>query len=945
MKKQCQLYLTSNFVSIPCNSNKEPTRKAWTEINKDNCLDKMYDHENIGILTGLVSGITVVDVDVKDHGLETWNKLIQKHGEVLTPTVRSGSGGLHLYFKYDGRLKSDSKIIIYEGNAVGIDVKNDRGYVVAPPSINAQGGQYQWLRQPSECSMIEIPSWFFGYLKTNKTKVSKRTKGAGTAKNDANGGADAAAAVAVAANSKADPTVQISSNKSVTKPIEVGDKQCLIDRLVDDQNEFTYCLRRNDIRHIKNLLEMLSQDRVDTYSSWIEVGLALFSSSDSDCNQPNQYFQLWDHWSQRSKKYKEGDCETKWQTFQKQSHGLSIGSIHFWAKEDNPKSYDLFKKEECIRHFIEGNKETFAINPPAVISNIKSNKLTCTADIIQNYCPISKKNHEEPSNYIELFNNAEAVLACKHQDCFGEILNNALIPIDEKTMKVIFNTNNNIQIIINTINNNTINNGTINNGTINNYPSDSTTDLVICDAYKIFENEEFNSLMMSSLRGTSRAIAEVLWYLQKNNFNCSATKQWYKFENHRWIIDPHGYGLRDFISVELRKQYQIVLKYYQDLSKNPENRCTDLNMKLSKINKLIESLETTARKADYMTEAAEIFFTRNNNFENLLDQNPFLVGFNNGIYDIKSYLFREGKPDDYVSMTTGYDYIENHTSRITDLQKFLEDIQPDAREREYMLMFFSLGLVGTNTHELFHLFTGTGRNGKSKVMELLANTYGQYFAPISASLLTKEQPSANVPRPELLVLKNKRFVVASEPEASQKLNASFIKLLTGNDSLTTRNLYEANVISFIPHFKIALLCNDIPSFDKNDDAIWTRCRCIEFPTKFVPDPQGPKQRLIDYKLKEKLIHWHQDFMLLLIQKFKQYEIKGFIPTANILRFTIKTKEDNDVFKQYLDDRTEPATGDIHTRTLYEDFTGWFGLGHQKSQTPSIRDFTREIKNT
>ena len=260
-----------------------------------------------------------------------------------------------------------------------------------------------------------------------------------------------------------------------------------------------------------------------------------------------------------------------------------------------------------------------------------------------------------------------------------------------------------------------------------------------------------------------------------------------------------------------------------------------------------------------------------------------------------------------------------------------------------MLTFFSLSLVGINTQEIIGIMSGTGRNGKSKIAELLSLTLGDYFETISANMLTKEQPSANSPRPELLLLKNKRLVLASEPESNQKLNAAFIKLLTGNDPVTARNLYDNDVISFIPKFNLALLCNDIPAFDKNDEAIWDRARCIEFPIKFVSNPTNDKQKQIDHKLKEKLVKWNNDFMLLLIEKYKEFEKNGLHTTENIMKFTTKIKEDNDVIKQYLDERTK--TSDKHSliRDLYEDFKLWHSTNNPNKKIPTNREFGKEIR--
>ena len=113
------------YVPISCNTKKIPICKEWTTITIDNCIDKIKKNCNIGLLTGNKSGITVVDIDVKDKGLSTWQQLIELHGEPKTIKVRTGSGGLHYYFKYTNQLKSDSKVIVFEGEKVGIDIKND----------------------------------------------------------------------------------------------------------------------------------------------------------------------------------------------------------------------------------------------------------------------------------------------------------------------------------------------------------------------------------------------------------------------------------------------------------------------------------------------------------------------------------------------------------------------------------------------------------------------------------------------------------------------------------------------------------------------------------------------------------------------------------------------------------------------------------------------------
>ena len=104
-----------------------------------------------------------------------------------------------------------------------------------------------------------------------------------------------------------------------------------------------------------------------------------------------------------------------------------------------------------------------------------------------------------------------------------------------------------------------------------------------------------------------------------------------------------------------------------------------------------------------------------------------------------------------------------------------------------MLTYLSIGLVG-NLLELFTILTGCGRNGKSKLIELIKITFGDYFGSVQSQLFTRPRPDANSPDPGLLNLMKKKIVIASEPEKNSKLNSGFIKFITGRDSTTLKKL-------------------------------------------------------------------------------------------------------------------------------------------------------------
>lgn len=118
-------------------------KEATNDVEKiTEWFDWKAPPSNIGIATGKVSGITVIDVDVGagKKGGESWSELIREEGEPDTLIARTGSGGMHVIFRYNAALKTAGNVL-----GQGIDVRNDGGYIVAAPSAHRSGGFYEWL--------------------------------------------------------------------------------------------------------------------------------------------------------------------------------------------------------------------------------------------------------------------------------------------------------------------------------------------------------------------------------------------------------------------------------------------------------------------------------------------------------------------------------------------------------------------------------------------------------------------------------------------------------------------------------------------------------------------------------------------------------------------------------------------------------------------------------
>lgn len=122
-------------------------------------IEGWYDRwpdANVGVVTGAISGLVVIDVDPKHGGEESLDELRASHGPLpFTPEVRTGGGGRHLYFFHPGGAVRNRV-----GFAPGLDVRGDGGVIVAPPSVHPSGHLYQWVGAfPKLSDLAAIPRW------------------------------------------------------------------------------------------------------------------------------------------------------------------------------------------------------------------------------------------------------------------------------------------------------------------------------------------------------------------------------------------------------------------------------------------------------------------------------------------------------------------------------------------------------------------------------------------------------------------------------------------------------------------------------------------------------------------------------------------------------------------------------------------------------------------
>lgn len=118
---------------------------------------RRWPDANVGIVTGSISQIVVLDIDLRHGGEESLARLEQANGN-LPPTVaaETGGGGRHLYFRAPATALRTSA-----GLARGVDHRAEGGLAVAPPSIHPTGKRYVWRPgcDPNAMTPASLPPW------------------------------------------------------------------------------------------------------------------------------------------------------------------------------------------------------------------------------------------------------------------------------------------------------------------------------------------------------------------------------------------------------------------------------------------------------------------------------------------------------------------------------------------------------------------------------------------------------------------------------------------------------------------------------------------------------------------------------------------------------------------------------------------------------------------
>jgi P4 family phage/plasmid primase-like protien len=436
-------------------------------------------------------------------------------------------------------------------------------------------------------------------------------------------------------------------------------------------------------------------------------------------------------------------------------------------------------------------------------------------------------------------------------------------------------------------------------------------------------------------------LASVVYNMYKDRYVCTSIKNktWYEYINHRWTEIDSGNTLRLALSKEMHQIYfektcELTNKAHSIGDTGDPGR--DKLMKTSqKITDICTMLKKTQSKQNIMREACELFYDKD--FMSKLDRNPYLLCFNNGVVDFNQKVFRKGQPDDCLSKCTNIDYVPYNPSKsgcvIKEINDFMQQLFPVKELENYMWDHLASCLIGVNTNQTFHVYIGSGRNGKSALTSLMSKSMGTYKGTVPITLITGKRGAIGSTSSEVAQLDGVRYAVMQEPSKGDKINEGTLKEMTGGtDPIQARALFK-DTVTFIPQFKLVVCTNTDFQDTSNDDGTWRRMRYINFMSKFLENPyqddikfpksECPYQFPLDKKLEERFDTWAPVFMSALVQK--AYENMGLVKDCHsVMANSEKHREGQDYFTGFAKDKIRQKEGaNVKKTELYEEFKKWY----------------------
>ena len=313
------------------------------------------------------------------------------------------------------------------------------------------------------------------------------------------------------------------------------------------------------------------------------------------------------------------------------------------------------------------------------------------------------------------------------------------------------------------------------------------------------------------------------------------------------------------------------------------------------------------------------------------DADPWLIGVENGVVDLKTGNLRTGLRDDRITKHTSVKY--DTGAECPRFISFLDKIFAGNKDLiSFIQRAVGYSLVGESRDRAAFICYGKGRNGKSTLLGVMLAIFGEYGKSAAPELFMAKRHDGH---PAALAdISGARIMVAVETEEGQKLSEGLIKQITGRDHIKARFLY-GQYFDFIGIAKPWLSTNHKPVIKGTDNAIWDRIHLIPFSVRIQDDEE-------DKDLPTKLRSEYPGILRWAVDGCLAYQCDGLGFPAEVKVATDTYRAEMDVLWHFINDHCTLGVGyQVAKAVLYAKYQRWC----VDNQEPVISrlDFTHSLE--
>lgn len=412
-------------------------------------------------------------------------------------------------------------------------------------------------------------------------------------------------------------------------------------------------------------------------------------------------------------------------------------------------------------------------------------------------------------------------------------------------------------------------------------------------------------------------------------YNASAG-EWLRWGGHSWgldIMDTHLAGVEKVVDKLLETTAKIGDEIQACVKDGDQSKKDQLDKLRDRIYGRIarfrtdKGRNTTVKFARTCREPLAISGDE-------LDLNPWLLGCSNGVLDLRTAKFRPGRPDELISKASPTEW-KGLDAPAPTWSRFLLEVQREDQEMiDFLQRWFGYCITGIIKEHKFLILEGPGgRNGKGTMLETIAEVLGPLVGPIQSEMLLDQGHirSSAAPSPDIMGLRGRRLVWASESDEGRRFSPSRVKWLSGGDTLTGRYPHDKYPIQFRPSHKLILLTNSKPQAPSDDHPFWERLILIPFGLSYVDrDPVAPHERKANKDLRDQLRTEGPGILAWLVTGCLEYQRQGLNTPKAALEAAAKYRKDEDILAPFID---EHITVNTMARTsaseLFDRFSKWY----------------------